>query len=165
MLTTRSMPAGVGVAHGRSEEGMCRRPPRPRRFRVHYFRGLDAFGEETNPAIDLAQPPFAVLIIGVFAAIAVARRPGDYLGHRRPFPTEQKAQLVSESLQANRCDVVLVRFLRERLAHVAGSIHHYYRATMNTKLTGDQPSNTLQERRRGWMGRRPLLVRFSRHFA
>ena len=154
MLTTPLHAGGVGVAHGRSEEGMCRRPPRPRRFRVHYFHGLDALGEEANPAIDLAQPPFAVLIIGVLAAIAVARRPGDYLGHRRPFPTEQKAQLVSESLQANRCDVVLVGFLRERLAHVAGPIHHYYRATMNTKLTGEQPSDTLQERRRGVDGPR-----------
>ena len=90
---------------------MCRRPPRPRRFRVHDFRGIDALGEEANPAVDLAQPPFTILIIGVFAAIAVARRPGDYLGHCRPFPAEQKAQLVSESLQAKRCDVVLVGIL------------------------------------------------------
>ncbi len=29
--------------------------------------------EKANPPIDLAQPSFAVLIVGVFAAIAVAR--------------------------------------------------------------------------------------------
>ena len=99
--------SGVGVAHGRPEEDLRRRPPASRGFRVHHFRGIDSLGEKANPPIDLAQPPFAVLIVGVFAAIAVARRPGHHLGHRRPFPGEQKPQLVSESLQAARCDVVL----------------------------------------------------------
>ena len=98
---------GVGVAHGRSEEDLRRRPPASRGFRVHDFRGIDPFREKANPPIDLAQPPFAVLIVGVFAAIAVARRPGHDLCHRRPFPGEQKPSLVFESLQAARRDVVL----------------------------------------------------------
>jgi hypothetical protein len=111
-----------------------------RGFRVHHFRGIDSFGEKANPPIDLAQPPFAVLIVGVFAAITVARRPGHHRCHRPPFPGEQKPSLVFESLQAARCDVVLdsgelgvcglfsgvvvlvalgVGFLREHLAHAA----------------------------------------------
>ena len=96
----------VGVAHGRSEEDVRRRPPTSRGFRVYDFRGIDPFREKANPPIDLAQPPFAVLIVGVFAAIAVARRPGHDLSHRRPFPGEQKPVLVFESLQPARCDVV-----------------------------------------------------------
>ena len=98
---------GVGVAHGRSEEDVRRRAPASRGFRVHDFRGIDSFREKANPPIDLAQPPFAVLVVGVLAAIAVARRPGHDLCHRRPFPGEQKPELVSEPLQAARRDVVL----------------------------------------------------------
>ena len=98
---------GVGVAHGRSEEDPRRRPPRSRGFRVHDFRGIDSLREKANPPIDLAQPPLAVLIVGVFAAIAVARRPRHHLRHRRPFPGEQKPVLVLEPLQAARRDVVL----------------------------------------------------------
>ena len=49
---------------------------------------IDALGEDVNPAIDLPEPPLAVLIVGVFTSIAVARRPGDHFRHGRPFPTE-----------------------------------------------------------------------------
>src|SRR6266550_8800514 len=80
--------SGVGVAHGRPEEDLRRRPPTSRGFRVHDFRGVDSFGEKANPSIDLAQPPFVVLIVRVFAAIAVARRPGHHLCYRRPLPGE-----------------------------------------------------------------------------
>ena len=131
---------GVGVANGRSEEDVCRRAPDSRRFRVHYFRGIDSFRQKANAPIDLAQPPFAVLVVGVLAAIAVACRPRDDLCHRRPLPSEQEPELISEPLQAVRRDVVLdpgglgacglfgavvllvvlvVRFLRERLVHAA----------------------------------------------
>src|SRR2546430_2457223 len=89
----------------------------------------DGFGAASAPGgslkgftwIDPAQPPFAVLIVGVFAAIAVARSPGHHLCYRRPFPGEQEPVLILESLQAVRCDVVFgaVGFLRERLAHAA----------------------------------------------
>jgi hypothetical protein len=106
------------------------RAPASRRFRVHHFSGVDPFREEANPPIDLAQPPFAVLIVGVFTAVAVARGPRDHLSHRRPFLTEQEPVLVLEPLQAARGDVVLdlgpaclcvVRLSRKRFGHVARS--------------------------------------------
>jgi hypothetical protein len=99
--------------------------------------------EKANPPIDLAQPPFAVLIVGVFAAIAVARGPGHDLCHRRAFSRKQELELVPQSLQAARRDVVLharglpvcglfsavvvlvvlaIDLLRERLAHMAPRI-------------------------------------------
>src|SRR5262249_28194854 len=76
-------------------------------FRVHHFRGIDSLREKANPPIDLAQPPLAVLIVGVFTAIAVARSPRHHLGYRRSFPGEQKPVLVFEALKAARRDVVL----------------------------------------------------------
>ena len=51
----------------------------------HHLRGIDSFGKKANPPIDLAQPPFAVLIVGVFAAVAVAGGPRDDLHDGWPF--------------------------------------------------------------------------------
>jgi hypothetical protein len=62
---------GIGKAHGRSEECLRRRLPRSRSFRIHHFRGFDSLGEKANPPINLPQPPLAVLIVGVFTAIAI----------------------------------------------------------------------------------------------
>src|SRR5262249_44931472 len=48
--------------------------------------------------------------------VPVARRPRDHLRHRGPFPDEQEMQLVFQSPEAARRDVVLdgaVRFLRD----------------------------------------------------
>ena len=118
---------GIAVAHGRAEEDLRRCPPGSRTFRIDHFRGVDAFGEKANAPIDLAEPPFSVLVVGVFAAIAVARGPRDDLRHRRPFLGQQKAVLVLEPLQAARRDVVLDANARcvalgnpgEALAHTA----------------------------------------------
>src|SRR5580692_2628233 len=102
---------GIGIAHGRSEE--CPRLrcwlPRSRSFRVHHFRGFDSLGEKANPPIDLPQPPLAVLIVGVFTAIAVAGSPRHHLRHGWAFPGEQKPVLIFEALEAARRDVVLDR--------------------------------------------------------
>jgi hypothetical protein len=76
-------------------------------FRVHHFRGFDSLGEKANPPIDLPQPPLAVLIVGVFTAIAVAGSPRHHLCHRRTFPGEQKPVLIFEARQSARRDVVL----------------------------------------------------------
>jgi len=98
---------GIGIAHGRAEECPRRRLPHARRFRVHYFRGFDSLREKANPSIDLPQPPFAVLIVGVVTAIAVAGSPSDHLRHGRAFPGEQKPVLILEALQPAGRDVVL----------------------------------------------------------
>ena len=100
---------GVGIAHGRAEEDLLRRPAASSGFGVNHFRGVDSLREIANPAIDLAQAPFVVLVIGVLAAIAVACRPRNHFGHRRAFSGEQKSMLVSESLQTTRRDVILGR--------------------------------------------------------
>ena len=109
-------------------------------FRVHHLGGVDSLRQKADPPIDLAQSSFAVLVVGVFAAIAVARRPGHHLCYRRPFSGEQEPVLIFEPLQAARGDVVLdpgelvacglfgrevvlvilvVGFLRERLVHAS----------------------------------------------
>src|SRR5246127_2423557 len=82
-------------------------PARSRSFRPHHFRSFDSLPEKANPSIDLAQPPLAVLIVGVFTAIAVARSPRHHLRHGRAFPGAQKPVLIFEALQAVRRYVVL----------------------------------------------------------
>src|SRR6266851_3099071 len=98
---------GIGIAHGRPEECPVRRLPRSRSFRVHDFRGFDSLREKANPPIDLPQPPLAVLIVGVFTAIAVAGSPRHHLRHGRAFPGEQKPVLILEALQPAPRYVVL----------------------------------------------------------
>ena len=88
----------IGIAHGRSEKCPRRSLPRSRSFRINYFRGFNLLREKTNPPIDLAQPPLAVLIVGVFTAIAVARSPRHHLRHSRAFPGDQKPVLIFEAL-------------------------------------------------------------------
>jgi hypothetical protein len=53
------------------------------------------------------QPPLAVLIVGVFTAIAVAGSPRHHLRHGRAFPGKQKPVLIFEALQPAPRDVVL----------------------------------------------------------
>src|SRR6202171_2481955 len=98
---------GIGIAHGRSEECPGRRLSCSRSFRVHHFRGFDSLREKANPPIDLPQPPLAVLIVGVFTAIAVTGRPRHYLRHGRAFPAKQKPVLILEALEPARRYVIL----------------------------------------------------------
>jgi len=81
---------GIGVAHGCPEEDPRRRPSASGRFRVDHLGGIDPLREKPDATIDFTKPPFAVLIVRVFAAIAVAGCPRDHLRHRRAFPREQK---------------------------------------------------------------------------
>src|ERR1700736_6182019 len=92
-----------------SEECPRRRLTRSRSFRVHHFRGFDSLGEKANPAIDLPQPPLAVLIVGVFTAIAVPGSPRHHLRHCRTLAGEQKPVLIFKSLEPVPRDVVLDR--------------------------------------------------------
>jgi hypothetical protein len=98
---------GIGIAHGRSEECLRCRLTRSRNFRVHHFRGFDSLREKANPPIDLPQPPLAVLIVGVFTAIAVAGSLRHHLRHGWAFPGEQKPMLILEALQPAPRYVVL----------------------------------------------------------
>jgi hypothetical protein len=91
-------PGRIGIAHGRAEEHLRGRPPQPRGFRVHDGRGRNAFFEKANPSVDLTEAPLVVLIVGVLAAITVARGPGHHLGDGRSFPDEQETQFVFEPL-------------------------------------------------------------------
>ena len=70
---------GIGIAHSRSKECPPCRLPRSRSFGVNHLRGLDALHEKANPSIDLAKPPLAVVIVGVFTAIAVTGSPRHHL--------------------------------------------------------------------------------------
>src|SRR5437879_7473562 len=105
---------GIGIAHRRAEECPRLRPCLPRSFlsgsgsfRVHHFRGFDSLRKKANPPIDLPQPPLAVLIVGVFTAIAVAGSPRHHLRHGRAFPGEQKPVLIFEALEPAPRYVVL----------------------------------------------------------
>src|SRR5262249_31224709 len=68
----------------------------------------------------------AVLIVGVFTAIAVARSPRHHLRHGRAFPGEQKPVLIFEALQAAwryvifawRRGLVPVRFSCKPFSHI-----------------------------------------------
>src|SRR5450755_4304471 len=75
-----------------------RRLPRSRSFRVHHFRGFDSLREKANPPINLPQPTLAVLVVGVFTAIAVTGSPRHHLRHGAAFPGEQKPVLIFEAL-------------------------------------------------------------------
>src|ERR1700682_5171434 len=116
----------IGIADGRSEECPRRRLPRSRSFRVHHFRGFDSLCEKANPPIDLPQPPLAVLIVGVFTAIAVAGSPRHHLRHGRAFRGEQKPVLIFEALQpapryvglASRRGLVPLWFSRKPFPHL-----------------------------------------------
>src|SRR5579864_1186994 len=99
--------SGIGIAHGRTEECSRLRLPRSRSFRVHHFRGFDSLGEKANAPIDLPQPPLAVLIVGVFTAIAVAGSPRHHFRNGRAVPGEQKPVLIFEALEPAGRDVVL----------------------------------------------------------
>ena len=107
----------VVVRDRRAEKYPRRRRFRPRRRRIHDFGGVDAFGQEAQPRINLAQPALGLLVIGVLAAIAVARGPRDDLRHRRAFPVQQESIFVLQPLQPWRRDVVL-RFRPRRLQHL-----------------------------------------------
>src|SRR5262249_9205501 len=104
-----------------------RRLPRSGSFRVHDFGGFDSLREKADPPIDLSQPPLAVVIVGVFATIAVTGSPRYHLRHRRAFSRDQKPVLIFEALQPAGRDVVLARrrgivlawFSRKPFSHLA----------------------------------------------
>jgi hypothetical protein len=75
---------GIGIAHGRSEECPRRRLSGSRSSGATTSAASIRLGEKANPPINLPQPPLAVLIVGVFTAIAVAGQP-------KPLPPPRPA--------------------------------------------------------------------------
>src|SRR6185437_1368054 len=97
---------GIRIAHGGSKERSCRPLPRSRSCRIDYFRGFDSLRQEATLSIDLPQSSLAVLIVGVFTAIAIGRSPGHDLHHGRAIFGEQKIALISQAFESAWSDVV-----------------------------------------------------------
>jgi hypothetical protein len=99
-------PRGIRIAHGSSKERPCRLLPRSRSFRIYHLRGFDSLCQEANPSIDLPQSSLAVLIVGVFTAIAIARSPRHHLHHGRAILGEQKMALIFQAFDPAWSNVV-----------------------------------------------------------
>ncbi len=65
---------------------------------IDNFEILEALGQVTYPAIDLAQPLFIVLVVRILAAVAQACCPGDFFGHFRTLLAPQVVHLFFEFL-------------------------------------------------------------------
>lgn len=85
---------GVCVADGGSEEGPGGALPCSGSLGIDDFRGFDSPGQEADSGVDLPETALAVLVVGVFTAIAVAGSSRHHLRHGRAFPGEQKPVLV-----------------------------------------------------------------------
>src|SRR6185436_18650811 len=68
--------------------------------------GGHALRQEVDPPVDLPEPPPAILVIGVFRAVAVRRRPGDRLEQLRPFAREQRLIFLAQLPKTRGRDVV-----------------------------------------------------------
>src|SRR2546428_6234284 len=65
--------------HGGAEEHLVGVAP----FRIHHLRGFQPLDEKADAAVDLAQAPLAVEVVGVLRAIAERGRPSHPLYHGR----------------------------------------------------------------------------------
>src|SRR6185312_1354584 len=100
------IPCSIGVMHSRAKEHPLRSLSCSWSFRVHHLSGFDSFTKKANAPIDLPQPPLAVLIVGVLAAVAIAGSPRHDLYYCRAVLGKQKPVLILEALQPARSDVV-----------------------------------------------------------
>ncbi len=56
--------------------------------------------------MDLPQSSLAVLIVGIFTAIVIARSPGHHFHHGRTIFRKQEMPLIFQALETARGDVV-----------------------------------------------------------
>jgi hypothetical protein len=155
---------GVRVPNSRTEEHVARGAPISRGLWIDHLRRVDTFREKANASIDLTQPPFVVLVVGVLTAITVARCPSNHLRHSWPFFGEQEPQLISQPLESARRNVVLdswVRFLRDRHADDNRNPPAANRRSRARSLA--QPAIWIGNHKRrcvyGWTGRPPTSAR------
>jgi hypothetical protein len=85
-----------------------RRPARCSRAagRIDDLRQIEAPGQEADAPVDLAQPPLAIDVVGVFRAVAVAGRPLHDADHLRPLDAQQMIELVVDARVPAGRDVV-----------------------------------------------------------
>src|ERR1700730_102058 len=76
---------GVLVGHGCAEEDTRSARPPPRSGGIDDHGRVNAFREKANPRIDLAQPSFAVEVVGVFTPVPITSSPRYDLYHRGPL--------------------------------------------------------------------------------
>jgi hypothetical protein len=100
---------GIGIAHGGSKEDTGCGLARSGSFGVYDDGGFNSLHKEAQAGIDLTEAALAVLVVCVFAAIAVAGSPGDYGLNGRTFSGQEKVVFVFEAREATRCYVVLDR--------------------------------------------------------
>ena len=113
-------PRGIRIAHGGSKERPCRPLPRSRSFRIYHLCGFDSLRQKAYPPVDLAQSSLAVLIVGIFTAIAIARSSHHHLHHGRSILGEQKMTLIFQSFDPAWSDVVFA-VVRRRLLRLRPS--------------------------------------------
>src|SRR5207253_2682052 len=74
--------------------------------RIGDLRLLHPPGEEVDPAVHLAEAAAAILIVRIFRAVAVRRRPGDRLQQLRPLAPEQGLIFLTQLPEALGRDVI-----------------------------------------------------------
>ena len=75
---------------------------------IDHLGDLQAFDEEADAALDLAQAFLPVEVIGIFRAVAVGRGPGHRLQELRPLDLDQRLQFRFQAHMTQGRDVVLL---------------------------------------------------------
>ena len=99
--------SGVSVADGCSKEGAFGLLFGSWRLWIEDLRGFDALCQKADTAVDLAQAPLAVLVVGVFAAVTVACGPCHHLDDCRAVFRLQVFALIEKAPKPGGGDVVL----------------------------------------------------------
>ena len=68
--------------------------------RVGHFGDVEALGQETDAAVDLAQAFLAVEVVAILRAVAVLGGPRHHFHHLGPLHIEQRDQLFAQPLVA-----------------------------------------------------------------
>ena len=94
----------VFIEHRGAKKDLIRRGPCPR---IDHFGRLDALVEKADAPVDFAQAPLAVLIVAVFAAVAIARRPAHNAHHLGALDIDELLALFKKPAVAGLGHIVL----------------------------------------------------------